>query len=107
MKKFLLILLLAIVICATDDAKEEILTAQQETEHAEKTETVESFLDAAGEFLQGIYKKIKKNQLWDKIINQLKNWAKNVALNICKDVTKEEEGCNELILGVDKRVEKF
>ena len=107
MKKFLLILLLAIVICATDDAKEEILTVQQETEPAEKTETVESFLDAADEFLQGIYKTIKKNKLWDKIINQLKNMAQNVALDICKDLTNEEEGCNELILGVDKRVEKF
>ena len=106
MKKFLLILLLAIVICATDDAKEAIQTAQQETGQAEKTETVESFLDAASEFLQGIYKKIQKNKLWDKIINQLKNLAKNVALNICKEVTREEEGCNELILGVDKRIEK-
>ena len=106
MKKFLLILLLAIVICATDDAKEAILTAQQETEQAEKTETVESFLDAAGEFLQGIYKKIQKNKLWDTVINQLKNWAKNVALNICKEVTNEEKGCNDLILGVDERVEK-
>ncbi len=106
MKKFLLILLLAIVICATDDAKEAILTAQQETEQAEKTETVESYLGTVGDFLQGIYKTIIKNKLWDNIINQLKNLAKNVALNICKEVTREEEGCNELILGVDKRIEK-
>ena len=106
MKKFLLILLLAIVICATDHAKAAVLTAQQETEQEEKTETVESFLGTVGDFLLGIYKTIKKNKLWDMIINQLKNMAQNVALDICKELTNEEEGCNELILGVDKRVEK-
>ncbi len=106
MKKFLLILLLAIVICATDDAKKAVLTVQQETEQAEKTETVESFLGTVGDVLLGIYKTIKKNKLWDKIINQLKNKAQKVALDICKELTNEEDGCNELILGVDKRVEK-
>ena len=107
MKKFLLILLFAIVFCATEEAREEMLAAQnEEIIPEEKIDTVEAFLYKADGFLKSIHNEIKRNGEWDHVINHLKKYEKEEALKICKKITQEREGCNQLISEVDKRIEK-
>ena len=107
MKKFLLILLFAIVFCATEEAREEMLAAQnEEIIPEEKIDTVEAFLYKADGFLKSIHNEIKRNGEWDHVINHLKKDVKDEALKICKRITHEIEGCNQLISEVDKRIEK-
>ena len=107
MKKFLLILLFAIVFCATEEAREEILAAQNEVIiPEEKIETVEEFLYKADGLLRGIHEQLKRIKEWENVINLLKKDVKDEALKICKRITHEIEGCNQLISEVDKRIEK-
>ena len=107
MKKFLLILLFAIVFCATEEAREEMLAAQnEEIIPEEKIDTVEAFLYKADGLLRGIHEQLKRIKEWENVINLLKKGNIDEALKKCKTYTYERKGCNQLIYEVDKRIEK-
>ena len=82
MKKFLLILLIAVAASAT---------VQIETEELNK------FISGIGSLISDTFGKIKEGEWWDIILEALKQFGVPYAKKYCTDLTHSETLCNTII----------
>ena len=99
MKKFLAILLIAIVACSTVSVVEE-----EEFDLEKLPDWVKKGWSTLLKTFEKVVKFLKESGLWDPLVKLLKDVGKVAAKELCLKVY-DEEFCEELIGGLVKKVE--
>ena len=92
MKKFLLILLIALVASTTVQLETGDLNGI-----ADWIQKIAAFIASLWGKLRDLYNWLKENGYWDQIIDLVKKYGKPAAVNLCASVFGDEGVCSDFI----------